>query len=78
MDDLLDEETGLFGFSLVLESYESSEKFSNDSFEDKDDEESGKGYIEFCAVWKRYFSFACSITNFAACLSSGFCCSLFI
>ena len=44
MDDLLDEETGLFGFSLVLESYESSEIFSNDSFEDKDDEDTWLAY----------------------------------
>ena len=40
MDDLLDDVTGLAGFCLVPESYESSDDIFNKSSEDDEDEES--------------------------------------
>ena len=39
MDDLLDDVTGLVGFCLVPESFESSYNVSKDSYEDEEDEE---------------------------------------
>ena len=67
MYDLLDNDTGLVGFCLVPNSYESSENVSDESSEDNEDEESDEITIYFCAVWTRYCSFACSIADFAAC-----------
>ena len=42
MDDLLDDDTGLVGFCLVPESYESSDDISYESSEDDEDEELDK------------------------------------
>ena len=78
VDGLLDDVTGLIGFCLVPESDESSNNDFDDLSEDDEDEESENISIYFCAVWTRYFPFACSIADFAACWPPGTCCSLFI
>ena len=51
MDDLLDDVTGLVGYFLVPESYESSENVSNDFSDDVEDEESDKiSYVPYVQV----------------------------
>ena len=78
VDDLLHDITGLVGFCLVLELYESSNNVSDESSEDNEDEESDKISIYFCAVWTRSYSFACYVADFADFWSSGTYCSLLI
>ena len=78
LDDLLDDVTGLVGFCLIPESYESSRDVYNESSKDDEDEESEEISIFLCVVWTRSCSFVCSIAAFAAFWSSGTCCSLFI
>ena len=53
----------MFGFCLVPESDESSEDFSNESYDDEEDEESDEISMYYCAVWIRSCSFACSIVD---------------
>ena len=67
VDDLLDDVTGLVDFFLVPESDESSKDVSNKSYRDDEDEGSDEISIYFCAVWKLYCSFVCSIADFVAC-----------
>ena len=67
VDDLLDDVTGLFGFCLVTESYESSNDVSDELSEDDEDKKSDEISIYLCAVWTRSCSFVCSIADFAAC-----------
>ena len=67
MDDLLDDITGLVGFCLVTESYESYENVSEESYEENEDEGSDEISIYFCAVRTNSCSFACSNAAFAAC-----------
>ena len=67
MEDLLDDVTGLVGFSLVPESYESFNDVYDDSYEEDKDEESDEISIYFCALWTRSCYFVCSFADFADC-----------
>ena len=78
MDGLLDDNTDLVVFCLAPESDDSSKDVSDKSSGDDEDEESDNISIYFRCVWTRSFSFAFSIAAYAACWSSGTCCSLFI
>ena len=69
VDDLLDDVTGLVGFSLVPEWDESSDNVVNESFEDDEAEESDKISIYLYAVWTHSCSFAFSIADFEDCWS---------
>ena len=61
MDYLLDDVTGLVGFFLVPESYESSDNVSEESSEDDEDEESDEISIYLCAIWIRSCSLIASL-----------------
>ena len=78
MDDLSDDDNGLVVFCLVLESDETSNDVSSNSSDYYEDKESEKYSIYFCTVWTHSCYFECSIAAFAACLSLGNRCSLFI
>ena len=67
MDDLLDDSTFLVVFLLVLESEDSYKDVLDESYEDKEEKESDKISIYFCAIWTRSCPFACSVAAFPAC-----------